>query len=179
MVSCDVLLSDCAATPTTTPNSYSKINENTAPLSGEEFQKQANEIVEQITMFFEQRDAQGKLLYPNAFANIEDILDLVQTGETLEDAYNLVMTGNKKKDKNPNIATPSVFQKIDEDTALIEYGYPNYEKLYYVKSDILKNYADDDEIIGYKVEKIQNKTYSYTNTKGIPRTVSCGQLIKN
>jgi hypothetical protein len=175
MVSCGVF----ATTPTITPNRYSKIEENTTPLSDDEAQKKAKEIVEQVTMFFEQRDAQGKLLYPNAFANIEDILDLVQTGETLEDAYNLVMTGNKNKDKNPNIATPIVIQKLDKDTALIAYGYHQYEKWYYVKSNILKNYADGDEIIGYNVEKIQGETYSYNDTEGILRTVSCGQLIKN
>ncbi|MDR2251745.1 MAG: hypothetical protein LBD98_02810 [Endomicrobium sp.] len=77
-----------------------------------------------------------------------------------------------------------VIQKIDKDIALVaypahkEYGYPNYEKLYYVKSNILKNYADNDEIIGYKVEKIQDKTYSYTDMMGRPHTLSCGQLIQ-
>jgi hypothetical protein len=59
--------------------------------------QRAKEIVEQVTMFFEQRDSKGNLLYPNAFANIDDIFELVQTGETLEDAYNLVMTGRKNK----------------------------------------------------------------------------------
>jgi hypothetical protein len=57
------------------------------------------------------------------------------------------------------IATPIVFQKIDKNIAIViypahkEYGYFKYEKGYYVKSNILKNYADNDEIIGYKVEK--------------------------
>jgi hypothetical protein len=42
-------------------------------------------------------------------------------------------------------------QKIDEDTAIVaypvhkEYGYPRYEKLYCVKSNILKNCTDYDD----------------------------------
>ena len=78
-----------------------------------------------------------------------------------------------------------VIQKIDKNTARVgypaskdEYGYSKYEKTYYVKDNILRNYADDDEITGYKVEKILNKTFSYTTMGGYPRTLSCGQLIK-
>ncbi|MDR2818860.1 MAG: hypothetical protein LBB37_05490 [Endomicrobium sp.] len=78
-----------------------------------------------------------------------------------------------------------IIQKLDKDTAFVAYparrdglGFVKYEKRYYVKSNILKNYADDDEIIGYKVEKIQDKTYSYTSLDGYPHTVSYGQLIQ-
>jgi hypothetical protein len=47
-----------------------------------------------------------------------------------------------------------------------------------VKDNILRNYADDDEIKGYRIEKIDNITYSYTTVEGHSRTVSCGWLIK-
>ena len=82
-----------------------------------------------------------------------------------------------------------VIQKLNEDTAFV--GYPAskidlsfsketvYDKIYYVKDIILRNYADDDVIEGYRVEKIENKTYVYTYPSGLTRTFSCGQLIKN
>jgi hypothetical protein len=59
----------------------------------------AQEIVDKVTMFFEQRDSAGRELYPGAFARMEDILELVQTGENLEDAYNLVVNGGEKDEK--------------------------------------------------------------------------------
>ncbi|MDR0398941.1 MAG: hypothetical protein LBH33_03980 [Endomicrobium sp.] len=81
--------------------------------------------------------------------------------------------------------TPIVIQKVDKDAALVaypahkEYGYPKYEKLYYVEDNKLNNYADGDEIKGYSIEKTNDMTYSYINLAGYQHTVSYGQLIKN
>jgi hypothetical protein len=66
------------------------------PESNEEAERKAKLIVEEVKMFFSQRDAKGELLYPNAMANIDDIFELVQTGETLDDAYHLVMNGKTR-----------------------------------------------------------------------------------
>jgi hypothetical protein len=78
-----------------------------------------------------------------------------------------------------------VIQKLDGNIALVgypvlknEYGMEEWGKIYYVKDNLLRNYADDDEIIGYIVEKILNETYSYPNRNGTTRTVSKGKLIK-
>jgi hypothetical protein len=58
----------------------------------------ADEIVDKVTMFFEQKDASGRDLYPGAFEHMEDILELVQMGETLDDAYNYVINGKSAQD---------------------------------------------------------------------------------
>jgi hypothetical protein len=71
-------------------------------------------------MFYAQRDAKGNLLYPNAMANIDDIFELVQTGETLDDAYHLVMNG-KKSNESP-----------DEES--IDYEEPKTKKSGYQKN---------------------------------------------
>jgi hypothetical protein len=60
-----------------------------------EAQDTSDEIVNKITTFYNQTDSSGKLLYPKAFDFIEDILELVQTGENLDTAYNLVLNGQR------------------------------------------------------------------------------------
>jgi hypothetical protein len=67
------------------------------PESNAEAEEKAKLIVEEVKMFYSQRDSKGNLLYPNAMANIDDIFELVQTGETLDDAYHLVMNGKTKQ----------------------------------------------------------------------------------
>jgi hypothetical protein len=69
---------------------------STSKVDTAEAEESAKEIVDKVTMFFEQRDSSGREMYPGAFNHMEDILELVQTGENLEDAYNLVVNGGKK-----------------------------------------------------------------------------------
>lgn len=59
----------------------------------------ADEVVEGLKTFFSQVDGQGEPLYPEAFTYMDDILELVQTGETLDSAYNLVMYGDRGYDE--------------------------------------------------------------------------------
>jgi hypothetical protein len=63
----------------------------------------AKAIIDKVTMFFEQRDSAGREMYPGAFEHIQDILELVQTGETLEDAYNLVVNGETARGKEGSV----------------------------------------------------------------------------
>jgi hypothetical protein len=68
-----------------------------------EAKKAADDISEKITTFFEQLDAEGKPRYPGAFDNIKDIVELVQIGEGLEDAYNIVINGERKAVANNEV----------------------------------------------------------------------------
>lgn len=94
------------------------LKEEIAKLKGEdgqsdrtllEAQKVSDEIIGKITAFYEQRDNSGKLLYPDAFDHIEDIIELVQTGENLDTAYNLVVNGTRSH----NIQEESSESEVD------------------------------------------------------------------
>ncbi|MDR0723726.1 MAG: hypothetical protein LBF23_00865 [Endomicrobium sp.] len=60
--------------------------------------KAAEDIIAKVTAFFEQRDSSGKEMYPGAFEHIRDIIELVQTGENLQDAYDYVVNGKSNKE---------------------------------------------------------------------------------
>lgn len=74
--------------------------------------KTAEDAINKITMFFEQKDAKGNDLYPGAFENIEDILELVQTGENLEDAYNLVINGQSKSSDSSDTSSEIEYDEL-------------------------------------------------------------------
>jgi hypothetical protein len=77
----------------------------------EEAKTEAKNIIDKLTMFFEQRNSEGKLVYPGAFENISEIIELVQTGETLHDAYNIVVKGDRKNTENDVVDNDSSSQK--------------------------------------------------------------------
>ena len=72
-------------------------------LENEYVNKQADDIISKITAFYEQTDKQGNMLYPNAFDQMQDIIELIQMGETLDDAYNFVMKEKNAPQSNQNI----------------------------------------------------------------------------
>jgi hypothetical protein len=65
-------------------------------------QAEANEAAAKIEAFYSQKDSSGKDMYPGAFDNLDDILALVQIGETLDNAYNLVINGETKESAEDN-----------------------------------------------------------------------------
>ena len=90
-----------------------KVSKHLAPLKAEieslkdklgyhkrprDVEAKAEELFEKIKNFYSQVDEQGNELYPGAFDYIEDIIEVVQTGETLEDAYDLVMGGKRLRE---------------------------------------------------------------------------------
>jgi hypothetical protein len=64
-----------------------------------EANREADELFEKIRNYYEQVDEQGEKLYPNAFDHMEDIIELIQGGENLDDAYDLVMFGRRLNDE--------------------------------------------------------------------------------
>jgi hypothetical protein len=68
-----------------------------------EAEQTADEIVDKITMFFEQKDSAGREMYPGAFDHMEDILDLAQRGNALEDAYRLAVDGKKSVSQEADV----------------------------------------------------------------------------
>jgi hypothetical protein len=79
-----------------------KGSDGLSPKIQEEAQEISDDIVNKITTFYEQRDSSGKLLYPKAFDYIQDIIELVQTGENLDSAYNLVVNGQRATGSDNN-----------------------------------------------------------------------------
>jgi hypothetical protein len=73
------------------PSSEAMYDEETQ----DEIERQAETLVDQITMFYEQRDNKGNLLYPGAFKFAPEILELVEAGEDLDTAYHLVVKGKR------------------------------------------------------------------------------------
>jgi hypothetical protein len=66
----------------------------------EKAEEVSDDIINKITAFYSQTDSSGKLKYPYAFDHIQDILELVQTGENLATAYNLVVNGERPTDSD-------------------------------------------------------------------------------
>jgi hypothetical protein len=63
----------------------------------------SDDLTTKITAFYEQTDSEGKPRYPDAFDHISEIIELVQTGENLQDAYDLVINGERQKGGNDEV----------------------------------------------------------------------------
>jgi arginyl-tRNA--protein-N-Asp/Glu arginylyltransferase len=51
----------------------------------------AKEVYQLLTDFYSQRDNTGKEMYPNAMERFEELVEELETGCTLQDAYERVM----------------------------------------------------------------------------------------